>query len=176
MRERLEGLEPANDGGQHLLAREFDAPGTVFQDERVTVSAFRVEHGSWPAWAYRFETAEGSIVVSGDTAPCAGIEAAAAGCDILVHEVYSARAFAALTPAWRRYHGSVHTSTRELAALARRVRPGLLLLVHQLDWGGGDCLAEEVREAYDGPVLDGRDLQRVPLPLQRPGGSAILRP
>lgn len=176
VRERLEGLEPANDGGQRLLAREFDAPGTVFQDERVTVSAFRVEHGSWPAWAYRFETAEGSIVVSGDTAPCAGIEAAAAGCDILVHEVYSARAFAALTPAWQRYHGSVHTSTRELAALARRVRPGLLLLVHQLGWGGGDSLAEEVREAYDGPVLDGRDLQRVPLPLQRRGGSAILRP
>lgn len=176
VRERLEGLEPANDGGQRLLAREFDAPGTVFQDERVEVTAFRVEHGSWPAWAYRFETAEGSIVVSGDTAPCAGIEAAAAGCDILVHEVYSARAFAALTPAWQRYHGSVHTSTRELAALARRVRPGLLLLVHQLNWGGGDSLAAEVREAYDGPVLDGRDLQRVPLPLQRRGGSVILRP
>lgn len=175
VRERLEGLEPANDGGQRLLAREFDTPGMVFQDERVAVTAFRVEHGSWPAWAYRFETADGCIVVSGDTAPCAGIEAAATGCDILVHEVYSARAFAALTPAWQRYHGSVHTSSSELAALARRVRPGLLLLVHQLSWGGGsDTLADEVREGYDGPVLNGRDLQRVPLPLRRQGGSAIL--
>ncbi|MCY3906278.1 MAG: MBL fold metallo-hydrolase [Anaerolineaceae bacterium] len=177
VRERLESLEPANDGGQRLLAREFGTPGTVFQDERVEVRAFRVEHGSWPAWAYRFETAEGCIVVSGDTAPCAGIEAAARGCDILVHEVYSARSFAALTPAWQRYHGSVHTSTSELAALARRVRPGLLLLVHQLSWGGnGDTLPDEVREGYDGPVLNGRDLQRVPLPLRRQGGSVILRP
>ncbi|MCY4526270.1 MAG: MBL fold metallo-hydrolase [Anaerolineaceae bacterium] len=166
-RERLEGLEPANDGGHRLLTQEFDAPGMVYRDERVAVTAFRVRHGSWPAWAYRFETADGCIVVSGDTAPCAGIEAAARGCDVLVHEVYSARAFAALTPAWQRYHSSVHTSTSELAALARRVRPGLLLLVHQLSWGDSiDTLPEEIAEGYDGPVVNGRDLLRVSLPLR----------
>ncbi len=166
-RERLEGLEPANDGGHRLLSQEFTAPGMVYRDERVAVSAFRVRHGSWPAWAYRFETAEGCIVVSGDTAPCAGIEEAAQGCDILVHEVYSARAFRDLTPAWQRYHSSVHTSTHELAALARRVRPGLLLLVHQLSWGDSiDVLPQEIAEGYDGPVLNGRDMQRVSLPLR----------
>ena len=166
MRERLQGLEPANDGGQRLVAREFDAPGLVHADARVQVTAFRVQHGSWPAWAYRFDTPAGRIVVSGDTAPCAGIEEAAQDCDVLVHEVYSARAFAALTPAWQRYHGSVHTSTRELAALARRVRPKLLVLVHQLAWGGDvAALPDEVREDYDGQVSNGRDLLRIPLPL-----------
>lgn len=166
MRERLEGLEPANDGGRRLVAHEFDAPGLLHEDARLRVRAFRVQHGSWPAWAFRFETADGCIVVSGDTAPCAGIEAAARDCDVLVHEVYSARAFAELTPEWRRYHGSVHTSTRELAALARRVRPKLLVLVHQLAWGDSiETLPDEVREDYDGAVINGRDLLRIPLPV-----------
>lgn len=166
VRERLEGLEPANDGGQRLVAHEFAAPGLVYEDARVRVTAFRVEHGSWPAWAFRFETADGRIVVSGDTAPCAGIEEAARDCDVLVHEVYSARACAALTPQWQRYHMAVHSSTRELAALARRVRPGLLVLVHQLAWGSDvDALPDEVRENYDGRVINGRDLLRIPLPL-----------
>lgn len=166
IRERLQGLEPANDGGQRLVTREFDAPGLVHADERVQVTAFRVQHGSWPAWAYRFDTPAGRIVVSGDTAPCAGIEEAAQDCEVLVHEVYSAQAFAALTPAWQRYHGSVHSSTRELAALARRVRPKLLVLVHQLAWGDDvETLPDEVREGYDGQVINGRDLLRIPLPL-----------
>ena len=165
VRERLEGLEPANDTGRHLVPHEFVAPGRIYEDARVLVTAFRVQHGSWPAWAYRFDTDSGRIVISGDTAPCAGIEAAAQDCDVLVHEVYTARTFAALTPAWQRYHGSVHTSTRELAALARRVRPRLLVLVHQLCWGGAlETVPDEVREDYDGAVINGHDLLRIPLP------------
>ena len=148
-----------------LITQEIAAPGLVYEDTQVQVTAFRVSHGSWPAWAFRFDTPAGRIVISGDTAPCAGIEEAARGCDILVHEVYSARAFAGLTPDWQRYHGSVHTSTRELAALAGRVQPGLLVLVHQLCWGGSvESLADEVQESYDGAVVNGRDLLRIPLP------------
>ena len=165
IRERLQGLEPANDGGQQLITQEITAPGLVYEDAQVQVTAFRVSHGSWPAWAFRFDTPAGRIVISGDTAPCAGIAAAARDCDILVHEVYSARAFASLTPDWQRYHSSVHTSTRELAALAGRVQPGLLVLVHQLCWGGKvESLPAEVRESWDGPVIGGRDLLRIPLP------------
>ncbi len=163
--ERLQGLEPANDGGQRLVTHEIEAAGPVYADAQLQVTAFRVSHGSWPAWAFRCDTPAGRIVISGDTAPCAGIEEAARDCDVLVHEVYSAQAFADLTPDWQRYHGNVHTSTRELAALARRVRPGLLVLVHQLCWGGSEeMLLAELRAEYDGPVISGRDLLRIPLP------------
>jgi ribonuclease BN (tRNA processing enzyme) len=52
-----------------------------------------------------------------------------------------------------------HTSAAELAALAARARPGLLVLYHQLFWGTPDAdLVEEVKAGFDGPVVSGRDL------------------
>ncbi len=41
-------------------------PGVVYRDERVTVRAFLVRHGSWDeALAYRFETPDRTIVTLG---------------------------------------------------------------------------------------------------------------
>ena len=39
--------------------------------------------------------------------------------------------FAGRPPAWQRYHARVHTSTRQLAAIANEVQPELLVLVHE---------------------------------------------
>ena len=62
--------------------------------------------------------------------------------------------------AWQRYHSSVHTSARELAELASRARPGLLILYHQLFWGiSEEELLLEVKAGYDGAVVSGRDLE-----------------
>ena len=85
---------------------------------------------------------------------------ACGGCDVLVHEVYSAEAFKRREPEWQRYHAASHTSTVELAALAARARPKLLVLYHQLYWGATDeDLVRESREAgYDGPVVSAADL------------------
>jgi hypothetical protein len=53
----------------------------------------------------------------------------------------------------------------ELAELANRVRPGLLVLTHRVNVGApmlapepGDTLLDEVRRLYDGPFITGRDL------------------
>jgi hypothetical protein len=48
----------------------------------------------------------------------------------------------------------------ELADLATRARPGLLVLYHHLFWGTDDeGLVRELREAgYTGAVVSGRDL------------------
>ena len=46
------------------------SPGIVYKDANVTVRAFAVAHGTWDfAYGYRFDTADRSIVISGDTAP-----------------------------------------------------------------------------------------------------------
>src|SRR5260370_28752566 len=43
-------------------------PFKIFEDDRVRVSATLVDHAPvWPAFAYRFDTDDGSIVFSGDT-------------------------------------------------------------------------------------------------------------
>lgn len=159
VRIRLEGLEPANDRGHRVEARDVE-PGVVYRDERVTVIAFTVAHGSWPqAYGYRFEAPGRTIVVSGDTRPTDEIVRQCGGCDILVHEVYSQAGFESRPPAWQRYHSSFHTSAPELGRIAARARPGLLVLTHQLLWGATpEDLLAEIRAAYDGDVVFGRDL------------------
>lgn len=159
IRIRLDGLEPANSKGYKVNVHEIK-PGTVFRDDNVTVTAFPVKHGSWQhAFGFRVETADRTIVISGDTAPCQSLIDHAAGCDVLIHEVYSENAFKKRPPEWQRYHAAFHTSTRELAHIAAEVRPGLLILTHQLFWGTTDAdLLAEIRESYDGPVVSGRDL------------------
>jgi len=158
VRERLDGLEPANRTGHQVEAVEIE-PGVVLEDGRVTVEAFAVHHGSWPAYGYRFTTSDRVIVISGDTALFDGWERAYAGCDVLVHEVQSTAGLARREPAWRAYHTAVHTTARDLAEVAAIVKPELLLLVHLLFHGDSQAdLLREIRERYDGEVICGTDL------------------
>jgi ribonuclease BN (tRNA processing enzyme) len=162
IRERLEGLEPANHTGHQAIAHEIArdlAPGVVYRDANVRVEAFPVRHGSWPAFGFKFITPDRTVVVSGDTAPTETIVEHSRGCDVLIHEVYSVAGFRTLPPAWQRYHAQVHTSSHELAQIAAQARPGLLVLYHQLFWGISEKeLLYEIQKQYDGPVVSGRDL------------------
>jgi ribonuclease BN (tRNA processing enzyme) len=156
---RLEGLEPANERGYLVDVFEI-APGVVFEDENVKVTAIPVHHGDWPhSFGYRFESADRVVVLSGDATPSDAIVEACNGCDVLVHEVYSQVGFERRDPVWQRYHGDSHTSTVELADLAARARPDLLVLYHQLHWGTTDeDLVAEVTARFDGTVVSGQDL------------------
>lgn len=123
------------------------------------MSALQADHGNLAAFSYKVVTAAGTVVISGDTKPVPEFAAWARGCDILIHEVYSSARFAELPAAWQRYHARVHTSSAELAALARQVQPRLLLLYHQLFWGSTrDELVAEVKSGYDGAVVSAKDL------------------
>lgn len=160
IRIRTEGPQPHTKEGWVIEARDV-APGIVYRDSNVTVTAFEVPHTNWPqAFGYRFQTRDRVIVVSGDATPNDAVVAACNGCDLLVHEVYSAEAFKTRPVEWQRYHAGSHTSTVELAALASRARPKLLVLYHQLYWGvTDDDLVREIRDAgYAGAVLSARDL------------------
>src|SRR5215813_1295002 len=91
---RLHGLEPSKPRG-YLVKVHVIKPGVIYRDENVTVKAFPVKHGSWKyAYAYRFETPDRAIVLSGDCAPSEGVIEACNGCDLLIHEVYSTAGFA----------------------------------------------------------------------------------
>ena len=156
---RLRGHEGANAEGYKVEAHEIE-PGLIYSDDNVKVRAFAVAHGSWEhAFGYRFETSDRTIVVSGDTRPSENLVRHAKGCDILIHEVYAAAGFAERSPKWQRYHSKFHTSSVELAAIANKVKPGLLVLYHQLYWGTTDEeLLAEIKELYKGKVVSARDL------------------
>ena len=99
-------------------------------------------------------------MISGDAAPSESLVEACNGCDILLHEVYSAERFTTRPPEWQAYHSEFHTSTTQLANIANRSRPGMLVLYHHLFWGTDDIgLINEIRAAgYDGPLASGKDL------------------
>lgn len=137
------------------------APGIVYRDANIVVKAFEVPHTVWPhAYGYRVETPDRVIVISGDTRFSDAVARACAGCDVLLHEVYSAEGFSRLSPQRQAYFSFSHTSTYELAEVATKAHPGLLVLYHQLYFGGAtdDDLLREVRSRYKGRVVSARDL------------------
>jgi ribonuclease Z len=165
IRIRTEGLEHEAPGGHGVRVQEI-APGVVYDSGGVRVTAFPVQHGSWPeAYGYRFDTPGRSVVVSGDTRPSEDLVRAARGVDVLVHEVYPEGRMAPLPNEggdWPDYLRSFHTSDVELGRLAARIRPGLLVLTHILRRGAsdGELLAGVRRGGFTGAVAVGHDLDR----------------
>jgi ribonuclease BN (tRNA processing enzyme) len=147
-------------------------PVLVHEDDRARVTAVLVRHAPvFPAFAYRFETAAGSIVLSGDTAPCANLVALARNADILVHEVFDDRAVDdAGDESWeaqRRDHHlrTAHTPLSAVGRIAAEAGVGRLVLTHFVP--GDDTLPDEhwlmgVTD-FDGEVVVGRDLMELAL-------------
>lgn len=157
---RVYGIEPANSEGYKVNVFEVQ-PGIIYKDKNVTVTAFQVNHGSWEyAYGYKFETPDRTIVISGDTAPSEELIKFAEGCDVLIHEVYSEAGFQTRPPVWQNYHSKFHTSTIQLADIANRINPELLILYHQLPWGAKpEEMLAEIAETYKGKVVYGNDLE-----------------
>lgn len=147
------------------------APVTVLDDEGVRVTAIAVTHGrAVPALAYRFDTADGSVVFSGDTTASDDLIALARGADILVHQVadlsYLERH--GITGAALDRMAALHTDITEVGGVAERARVGELILSHYLpadpraisdrEW------AERAGQGFSGTTTAGSDGLRRTLP------------
>ncbi|HEY6121680.1 MAG TPA: MBL fold metallo-hydrolase [Pyrinomonadaceae bacterium] len=162
---RTRGLEREVAGAYRVNVHEIQT-GVIYDRDGVKVTAIPVPHGTWKqAFAYRIDTPDRSIVISGDTAPSEALVKASQGVDVLVHEVYSATHLAPEDrpggELWPQYMRSFHTSDHELGALAARIKPKLLVLTHIIRFGAED---EEMLEAiraggFSGTVVMGRELQ-----------------
>ena len=169
VRLRLRGLEAANATGYKVNVHEFrwrgagssPAPRQIYRDANVVVSAFPVRHGSWKyAYGYRFETKDRRIVISGDTAPTDEVVKACDGCDVLLHEVFNPlRKKIVDSQQKQAYFKAFHTSPEELGEIARRARPKLLVLYHQvMGERPEEELVEQVRKYYSGTFVSAKDL------------------
>ena len=156
---RLHGLEPSIAAAYEVQSVDVK-PGAAYSDKAVRITAFEVPHGTWPhAYGYRFEAGGKTIVISGDTTYSPALIEAAKGCDILIHEVYSAAGLARRPPDWQRYHKAFHTSAVDLGRLAEQAHPGKLVLYHQLPMGESpDEVIREIRQHFSGEVVYGNDL------------------
>jgi ribonuclease BN (tRNA processing enzyme) len=114
---------------------ERSAPAVIFVDEVIRVTAVAVRHGHvMPAFAYRFDTAEGSVVFSGDTTVDDNLIALAASADILVHQVadlgYLSRH--GVSEPDLEHLRRLHTDVTEVGQVAQRAGVGELILTHYL--------------------------------------------
>ena len=141
-------------------------PGIVYKDDNVTVKAFHVSHGDVEAFGFRFETPDRTIVISGDTTPTQSVIDNCQSCDVLIHESYSMKNYNAVSADAQANRRRLHTSTMQLAELAGKAKPGLLILYHRSNLGGvlgevpnpEEAFLEEIRTAYTGKVVVGHDL------------------
>ena len=159
------------------------APGeaaVVFEANGLRVTAFAVDHEPVkPAVGYRFEYGGRSILVSGDTAKSANLEAQARGVDLLVHEALApqlvARMNAAATAAGRANLAKItsdipdyHATPVEAAEVASAAGAKHLLFYHvvpPLPMPGLDqAFLAGVSDAYAGGVTLGRDGTLISLP------------
>jgi len=170
---RRDGMENASATGWRVNVHEIK-PGVVYRDANVTVTAFPTRHGDWEeSFGYRFDTADSSIVISGDTTPVEATIKACNGCDILLHEAQTMKFVnRPMRPNAQGYDikayvAKYHTTTEQLAELASRARPKLLVLYHnpislrpdrRPMASTPENLLEEISRTYKGKVVVGRDL------------------
>jgi ribonuclease BN (tRNA processing enzyme) len=161
---RTNGLEKRAPDGYRVAVHEI-RPGVVYDSGGVRITAFLVDHGTWrEAYGYRIDTPGRSVVISGDTKPSENLVRAAAGADVLVHEVYpSVRLKPENRPGgeqWPAYMRSVHTSDVEVGQMALKAGVKSVVLSHIVRMGGTDdeLLAGIARGGYHGVVHIAKDL------------------
>jgi ribonuclease BN (tRNA processing enzyme) len=174
-RTNAEGDQRGSPDGWKVNAHEIKT-GVVYRDAKVTVTAFRTKH-ALESYGYRFDTPDRSIVISGDTSPTDDTITACHGCDVLIHEARAMEMFARLPEDRRSFGAKNHTTSEQLAALATRARPGLLIVYHAWisGWPSGeagqpvtltngglhstpDVLQKEIASRYRGRFVIGQDL------------------
>ncbi|MFJ8386521.1 MBL fold metallo-hydrolase [Streptomyces sp. NPDC094438] len=102
-----------------------------------------VAHGI-PAFAVRIEAAGGSLVYSGDTAPCTALTRLAEGCDALLCEAESAQ---------RPTEGEqVHHTPEDTGDTADAARAGRLIVTHVGRFLTPQEAVARASARYDGPV------------------------
>ena len=152
-----------------IVPHEIVRGGLVMRDDRVTVTAALVDHPPVsPAFAYRFDCPDRSIVFSGDTRPSDNLIRLARGADVLVHEVMnlaSLDAIIAAEPDAKRLRAHLlasHTNAADAGRIATEAGVKTLVLSHFVP-GGQPGLSDEawfdaVRPTFAGELVVGRDL------------------
>ena len=146
-------------------------PVVVFDDGVIRVTAVAVTHGrAVPALAYRFDTADGSVVFSGDTTVDGDLIALAQRADILVHCVadlgYLERHGAGRAELDRMARAL--TDITQVGDVAERARARELILSHYLPAEPGTITeadwARRAGQGFSGRTTAGRDGLRRALP------------
>jgi ribonuclease BN (tRNA processing enzyme) len=163
----------ANEGRPPLVplvhVHEVRRGGPVMNDEHVKVTAAVVNHPPVvPSFAYRFDTADRSIVISGDTAPSDDLVRLAGGAELLVHSVLYPSAvdrLVARVPNAAALRASIlahQTSAEDAGRIAQSAGVKTLVLSHFVPADDPEVTdqmwIDAARSHFRGTVVVGKDL------------------
>jgi ribonuclease BN (tRNA processing enzyme) len=166
----------ADEGRTSLIpmvhVHELTGPGLVMEDDAVKVTSALVDHPLVkPAYAYRFDAADRSIVISGDTTRSANLIKLAAGADVLVHEAIYPAAVDQITArvpnasALRKHLLASHTTAEDCGRIAAEAGVKTLVLSHLAPSDPAlvseTMWADAARAHFDGRIIVGRDLMEI---------------
>jgi ribonuclease BN (tRNA processing enzyme) len=152
---------------------EITGGGLVMQDEQVKVTAALVTHPAVaPAFGFRFDTADRSIVISGDTARSDNLARLARGADILVHEALYVPAIdrvlgtdTANAPSLRKHLIDSHTAVEDCGRVAEAAGVKTLVLTHRVPTDDptvtDQMWVDAARSHFRGTVIVATDLMEV---------------
>ncbi len=146
-------------------------PFPVYQDPAndVRVWATLVDHHQvFPSFAYRFDTPDGSVVISGDTGAntCGNLKRLAKGADVLVHEVIDEAwievlAETGVPDALIEHLNSVHTKIGEVGGVAEDCGVKTLVLNHIVPGNAPVGHLVRAKQDFSGELIIGEDLMQV---------------
>ncbi|HEY7611382.1 MAG TPA: MBL fold metallo-hydrolase [Gemmatimonadales bacterium] len=146
--------------------------GLVMRDENLAVTSALVHHPPMDrAFAYRFDAADRSIVISGDTTRSDALVELARGADILVHEALLPEGMDRLVagvpnaPGLKRSIMSHHTTAEDAGRVAQAAGVKTLVLSHFVPAEDPaiteQMWADAAKKWFRGRVVVGRDLLEV---------------
>ena len=146
--------------------------GLVLRDDQMTIRSTLVDHPPVvPAFAYRFDAADRSIVISGDTARSDNLARLAEGADVLVHSAVYLPAvdrLVARVPHAASLKRSIiagQTSAEDAGRVAQAAGVKILVLSHLVPADDPEVTeqmwADAARVHFRGSVIVGKDLLEV---------------
>jgi ribonuclease Z len=139
--------------------------GVVWASDGVRITVGQTDHRPvTPTIGFRVEFDGASVVLAGDTVPCASLDALAAGAGALVHTVIRKDLVEALPVQRIRDICDYHSSVEQAADTAERAGVGILILTHYVP-GIAPGQEEEWRalaaKTFGRQIELGNDLHRV---------------
>ncbi|MGA7340645.1 MAG: MBL fold metallo-hydrolase [Terracidiphilus sp.] len=177
----LESRPNANLSRESLDIRVHEiGPGLVYDRDGLRVTAIPVEHGDGnPAFAYRVDTSDSAILLTGDCTLSGALAKATGPLDLTIANVAAAGADLQAVPRLKPILAKL-MSPEQAAQLFRNTAPRLAVYSHIVKKGlagaaGDSRIVERTRAAgYSGPLLMGTDHTRIvlgrPIRIEHPSG------
>lgn len=168
--------------GVVVLAADI-SEGVIFEKGDLKVTAFAVDHNPVkPAFGFRVDYGDRSVVLSGDTRASQNLIRHAQGVDLLIHEVVSPETFrrTGVHPERAKSVIEHHITPEQAGEVFAKTKPRLAVYSHiVLPSATEQDLIPPTRKTYSGPVEVGEDLMVIEvgekIEVRRPGRSSAAR-